>query len=387
MRLLNHRTNSIRREERNRGELARAMPKVLQRPELLPGYTPHLSYKSPLRGYAYNKSGRRGLRADQVTCGMNRNTLTQKAPHIPFSSPLEHSANPILSGEIRNLALRCSGSHPTYPSPTIPMHAEYALGHNVRLHAHGFWMAAPKPDGAHFRAMADVSASAFTGHPDFMGAKMHQADFQSGPEGPVTPANPAHAPHQKIQGRNPDSPGLAADIGAFANHPFSESQIIAPQSARVGERAWQIQFQASESAQNAPAGGYLNPNTARVADPADSMQIRPSTAIHMTGVRTPYPFISSIRGTVQGMAQGAANLAGLLAGFVPVIVPVFGQTRAYLQGAHADSTNSVGACPEATPNYAQNHTANAAKPADYNSTRVRKAAQLIVARAENPPPE
>jgi hypothetical protein len=245
-------------------------------------------------------------------------------------------------------------------------------------------MAAQNPHGAHFRAMADVSASAFTRHGVFSEDWTLPRDAQPAPAGQISSASPAHPPPKHIPGGNPDCPGLAAtNNGASANQSISELPSITPLYAGAGDSSLQIQSQASESAPNAPAGGNPGPNTSCAADTAASTPIRSSTANHMAGVRTPHHFIPSIQGAVQGMVQGTANLAGLFAG----LLPASGQTRANLQVSHTTSTQSVGAYSAETPKDGQNQSPNAAKSAGCSSTRARKAAQLIVARAENPPPE
>ncbi|MCI0504213.1 hypothetical protein L0Y65_05915 [Candidatus Micrarchaeota archaeon] len=260
MRILNHRTTSLRREERTWRGMAAAKPMLSERREILPEYKPHLSFKNPLlHKYAYNKSGRRGLRADQVTGGLNRNTMHQRAPSVSHSSPLEHCSNPILSGEIRNLALRCSGSHlhghafdepPGYVAPgrgTGSGFMAFGLGHP---HSYGD-MAFPFP--------ARIRDSHIRENPGFLGnlaaiAEGRPADWRN-PYGQMMGAKPepqtfADAPSiipglpTGLSGHHPHA-SRVPDAGPRPGHQEWNSSELVPSGSRARRDGHQLGISAS----------------------------------------------------------------------------------------------------------------------------------------------
>jgi hypothetical protein len=376
MRLLNHRTTSIQREDRVRGEIAGAKPMQTQRPELLPFYRPHLSYKSPLRCYAYNKSGKRGLRADQVTCGMNRNTLTQKAPHVSFSSPLEHAANPILSGEMRNLAVRCSGSHHIHPAPAYPAHE--GNGHGFIGRPHGHWTPESNPNTAHSRARAEAPAGGFTGHHVFREGWALPQDAGSAPAGRTTPEHRS----SHIPGGNPAFLGPSADIGVSAKEPLSEPPSASPQPVGGMVSTWQIPILAVDSAHYPHSGrNHGHAPACHAAESGADSSPGSYAAAGMVAIRVPHPSAHATP-SIQGMIHGAADTLATIAN----LVLAAGQTQASIHGMHPSSAAPASAPAAEAPKDAPVAPSNPAKPG-FSIPRARKTAQLIVARAENPPPE
>jgi len=375
MRLLNHRTTSIRREERAWEARARAMPESTGRPKLLPGYKPHLSYKNPLLGkYAYNKSGKRGLRADQVTGGMNRNNLTQKAPSIHISSHTEQSTVSSPGGEPKAQTSRLSGGSPKPTPPSNPLHKEHGSRFDECQHARGFWVGVS--DSMHTRCHGDTGSIIRGGakNPVFRENQTPSRDIRAAEARQTTTGLSSFG---QTPGANLESFILPASPGPFAIQSSSEPLLDNSQSIPK-ENAIRS---TSPSKKECASGALFRAIAPSISGATD----KPRTGAASLLIKAPRPrvdWMPALFTSIPGMVLGVVSAAGP---FVDRLVRAAGHIGDNLRRPHAEHVPFANAHTITAPNGAFIAPIVVNNP--IFSPRTRKTVQLKVARAGEQPPE
>jgi hypothetical protein len=166
----------IRPETRERQHGGRNSGSVGGRARPLGGIKVYLSYKNPMLGrYAYNRSGRRGMRPDQAVGGMNKDQQYAAAPTLRAFHSDHEACGPVASGRMRPVAFERpasmhrpdSNGYGSAPASGPGMgHAEASGRHGAGMPSHSLVMdgGAGAPSDTGCPVSGRIPAGARRGH-------------------------------------------------------------------------------------------------------------------------------------------------------------------------------------------------------------------------------